>query len=94
MFWKQTPKTIQIYFKAYNETRKTKIQDIWLQGKYFACAISSSLQFDKNKKPQPYPEMPYKEEIEQDLSQDENWLKLQRQRAWSNFNAILCKNKK
>ena len=93
VFWHLTPKTIQVYFKAYRERRKVEIQDIWLQGKYMACAIASTLQFSKQTPP-PYPEMPFKEEDEQELTKDENWRQAQRLKACEQFKAILGKKKK
>lgn len=92
-FWKLTPKTIQIYFKAYRERRKTQIQDLWLQGKYFAHAISSTLQFS-NKQPPPYPEMPFKEDTEKELAQNEEWLKAQRAKAMNHFMTFLSRKNK
>lgn len=58
-----------------------------------ACAIASTLQFSKQKPP-PYPEMPFKEEDEQELAKDPKWLEAQRLRAFNHFMAILGKNKK
>ena len=93
VFWHLTPKTIQIYFKAYNKRRKIQVQDIWLQGNYFRSAIISSLQFSKQKPPE-YPEMPYREELEQELVQDEEWVKKERQKAFNHFSMLLSKHKK
>lgn len=90
VFWHLTPKTIQVYFKAYRERRKVAIQDIWLQGKYMACAIASTLQFSKQKPP-PYPEMPFKDEMEEEMAKDEKWLQAERQRAFNHFYTILNK---
>lgn len=87
-FWELTPKTIQVYFRAYEKKRKIQLQDIWLQGKYFMCAIGSA--FDKKNK---YPEMPYKEEEEKELSNDNEWLERQRVRAMQSFMAILNKKR-
>lgn len=87
-FWELTPKTIQVYFKAYEKRRQMQIQDIWLQGQYFMCAVGAALD-SKNK----YPEMPFKEENEQELAQDEKWLQEQRNRALQTFMAILNKKK-
>ena len=58
-----------------------------------ACAIASTLQFGKQTPPS-YPEMPFKEEEEQELAKDENWLQAQRLKAFEHFKAILGKNKK
>lgn len=93
VFWHLTPKTIQVYFKAYNKRRQIAIQDLWLQGRYFACAIASTLQFGKQKPPE-YPPMPYEEENEKELANDEEWVKAQRARAWQHFVTLLSKNKR
>lgn len=93
VFWHLTPKTIQIYFKAYNKRRQTAIQDLWLQGKYFACAIASTISFSKQRPPE-YPPMPYEEENEKELASDEEWVKAQRARAWQHFVTLLSKNKR
>lgn len=58
-----------------------------------ACAIASTLQFSKQKPP-PYPDMPFKEEEEQELAKDNNWLQAQRLKAFEHFKAILSKNNK
>lgn len=92
VFWHLTPKTIQIYFKAYNKRRQTQIQDLWLQGKYFSCAIASTLQFSKQKPPE-YPEMPYQDEDNEQLAQNEDWVKAQRQIAYDHFVKILSKKR-
>ena len=41
-----------------------------------------------------YPDMPFKEEDEQELAKDENWLQAQRLKAFEHFKAILGRNKK
>lgn len=92
VFWHLTPKTIQIYFKAYNKRQQTQIQDLWLQGKYFACAIASTISFSKQRPPE-YPEMPYQNEDNEQLAQNEDWVKAQRQRAYDNFVRILSKKR-
>lgn len=58
-----------------------------------AYAIASTLQFSKQKPP-PYPEMPFKDEDEQELVKDEEWLQAQRLKAFEHFKAILGRNKK
>lgn len=93
IFWGLTPKTIQVYFRAYNQKRKTIIQDIWLQGSYMRQAIISSLSFS-NKKPPDYPEMPFKDEADENAEQDEEWVKAQRAKVWNYFNSILSRSKK
>lgn len=88
VFWHLTPKTIQVYFKAYNKRRKIAVQDLWLQGKYFACAIASTLQFSKQRPPE-YPEMPYQEEENEELAKDEDWIIKERIKAWESFRCAL-----
>lgn len=92
VFWGLTPKTIQVYFRAYKKKREIAIQDIWLQGSYVRQAIISSLSFsDKN--PPDYPEMPFAENAEEELAQDEKWAEAQRARLYSYFSEILSKHK-
>lgn len=54
-------------------------------------AVASSFQFDKNKKPPEYPKMPFKEEVDELLAQDEKWLKKEREKAYSHFKNILSR---
>lgn len=91
-FWGLTPKTIQVYFRAYQKRRETAIQDIWLQGYYMRWAIASTLSFSE-KKPPDYPDMPFKEQAEEALAHDEEWLQKERIRAWNHFVAILNKKR-
>lgn len=91
-FWQLTPKTIQVYFRAYERREQLATQKLWLQGQYFRWAIASTISFDK--KPADYPEMPFKEEFEKEQANDEEWLKVQRARAWEHFATILSKHKK
>ena len=75
----------------------------WLQGAYFRQALQSSVVIcglaDRqviNKMPK-YPDIPYKDEVEQSKSQNEEWVKMQRQRAFAHFANMLSsmsKNKK
>lgn len=93
VFWHLTPKTIQVYFKAYKKRRQTEVQDLWLQGKYFACAIASTISFSKSRPPE-YPEMPYQDEMEEELANDEEWLDKQRAMVWQHFTTLLGGMKK
>lgn len=86
-FWELTPKTIRIYFKAYEEKQKNKIRDMWQMGSYVACAIASIPTFGR--KAIKYPNMPFENEYKEQLSQDENWVKQERQRAYNHFMIIL-----
>nr|DAK85906.1 MAG TPA: hypothetical protein [Caudoviricetes sp.] len=56
-------------------------------------AIASTLSFSKQKPPE-YPEMPFQEEVDEELAHDEKWLQEQRLRAWNHFVTILSKNKR
>lgn len=38
-----------------------------------------------------YPEMPFKDEMEEEMAKDEKWLQAERQRAFNHFYAILNK---
>lgn len=67
-FWKLTPKTIEIDFKAYKLRQENEMKMIWLQGLYFKTAIQSSVVIcglaDKKiiKQMPKYPEMPKTED--------------------------------
>lgn len=92
IFWRLTPKTIQIYIKAYRKRREIAIQDLWLQGRYFAQAIASTIQLGKQKPP-PYPDMPFNQNEDNEMEQNEDWLKEQRQKAFNHFVMILSKKR-
>lgn len=68
IFWKQTPITIQLYFKADKAKQQRNIQMAWLQGIYVKRALQSTilaaaLADDKVAKNMPkYPECPYNEQ--------------------------------
>lgn len=93
VFWHLTPKTIQVYFKAYEKRRQTEIQDLWLQGRYFACAIASTISFSKSRPPE-YPEMPYQDEMEDELSKNENWVRMMRDARRNQLKRFLETHKK
>lgn len=93
VFWHLTPKTIQVYFKAYEKRRKIEIQDLWLQGRYFACAIASTLSFSKSKPPD-YPEMPYQDEEEQEQKHSDDWMRMMRDARRNQLKRFLETNKK
>lgn len=77
-FWRLTPKTIEVFFKAYKTKAKEQVKMAWLQGKYFQQALASTILVstlaDKklaHKMPE-YPEMPYQtEEMKRELSEQE-----------------------
>ena len=67
----------------------------WLQGAYFKQALQSSVMIcglaDRqviNKMPK-YPDIPYKDEIEKSRAKNEEWVKMQRQRAFAHFANML-----
>ena len=74
-FWSLTPKDLQIDFEAYNQRVKDQQQLAWLQGVYVKKAIESSVLIcglatkEVIRQMQPYPEMPFKEEVEQQLEE-------------------------
>ena len=77
VFWKQTPKTIQIYFEAEEERQKRKIQEMWLLGGYFKQALSSTILVagladkDTHNKIPKYPQCPYQDENERELTEEQ-----------------------
>lgn len=77
-FWKLTPKTIAVFFKAYQEKEKEQIRMAWLQGKYIQQALASTIMVctlaDKKiaKQMNQYPEMPYQtEEMTKEMKEQE-----------------------
>ena len=94
VFWKLTPKTIQVYFRADEAKQKKRVQELWLAGAYVRAANISSFQFDEKRKPPEYPKMPYSEEVEEELVKDEKWLEMQRKRAYNHFASLLTKMSK
>lgn len=91
LFWTLSPRRLKVYFDANEKKRKTHLQDIWLQGKLVRDAILSTVYFGTGQAPE-FPQMPFKDEIEEDLAKDEEWLAIERARAYNNFLKILNKN--
>lgn len=77
IFWKQTPKTILIYFEADKERQKQKAQEAWLLGIYFKQALQSTILIaglaDKNtpSKMPKYPKCPYADNTERVYTEEE-----------------------
>jgi hypothetical protein len=76
-FWKQTPKTIQIYFEADKIRQQRQVQEAWLVGAYVKQALSSTILVaglaDKNtaSKLPKYPKCPYESEQEKVLTDEQ-----------------------
>lgn len=77
IFWKQTPKTIQIYFEADKIKQQKRAQELWLLGAYFKQALSSTILVaglaDKgtaNRMPK-YPKCPYEDKEEMVLTEEQ-----------------------
>ena len=66
VFWTKTPKTIQLYFKAYQQRKEEEGKELeykaWLFGAYTRAAISTSVftagLWDGKHKPDEYPKPP------------------------------------
>jgi hypothetical protein len=77
IFWKQTPKTILIYFEAEEERRKMRMQEIWSVGAIVKSALSSTILAatlaDKNTASHlpKFPECPYKEDRNIELTEEQ-----------------------
>lgn len=76
-FWKQTPKTIQIYFEADKLRQQRRVQEAWLVGSYVKQALASTILVaglaDKttpNRIPK-YPQCPYQETTERVLTEEQ-----------------------
>ena len=77
IFWKQTPKTIQIYFEADKIRQQQRVQEAWLIGLFVKQALSSTILVaglaDKstpNHIPK-YPKCPYEPETERELTEEQ-----------------------
>lgn len=76
-FWKQTPKTIQIYFEADQLKQQRQVQHAWLVGAFVKQALSSTILVaglaDKNtaNKLPKYPKCPYEDEYERVLTDEQ-----------------------
>lgn len=74
-FWRDDPKLVKPYRKAWEIQRERANHDAWLQGMYFyeaLCDVSPLLHAfaQKGTRPHPYPTKPYgKEEEEQKIAQ-------------------------
>ena len=89
-YWYGEPQLVKYYYEAYNYRRKEKNQELWLQGLYFAHAISSN--FSKKDK---YPKEPLdiypKTAEEKRIEQENNRKKVidyftNLQQRWNNGN--------
>ena len=61
-FWKEDPNLFWAYRFSYNNKRKEKEHDIWLQGGYFLDAVSVALSNAFSKTKIQYPKVPYGQE--------------------------------
>lgn len=69
---------------------------LWLQGAYIRMALASTpviMGMSKGSLPK-YPKMPYAEDTEEKLSQNEEWLQKERQKAFDGFVRLLTNCKK
>ena len=64
---------------------------MWYLGAYFRRALMSTPVIMGSGKTVDYPEMPFKDEMEEEMAKDEKWLQAERQRAFNHFYAILNK---
>lgn len=77
IFWKQTPKTILIYFEADKERQQRRMQEIWLMGAYFKQALASTILVaglaDKNTSSRmpKYPQCPYEKAEEREWTEEQ-----------------------
>ena len=90
VFWKKTPKSLGIYFKAYQKQKEDEAkrwsQQAWEMGMYVKAAISTSIfvagLYDGKHKPPEYPECPHTK-LENNLSEkNEQWVKNERLRCY------------
>mgnify|MGYP007098933798 FL=1 len=94
-FWTLTPKTIQVFFKAYNMKRQEEIKMAWIQGRYFQQALASTVLVsalaDRNvvRHMAEYPEMPTFEngkiaELDEDYQRTKVVMQLEKWMAHNN----------
>lgn len=99
-FWKLTPQEIQIDYEAYKRREQKRAQERWEMGAYIKAAINSSIfacvLADKGtpNKLSPYPEMPFKDETEQnnDTSMTEKQIEAERLKAYIFFQNLKKQN--
>ena len=100
VFWKQTPRTLAIYFKAYNLKQEREFkrwsQQSWEIGLRVKQALDTSVLavglWDGKHKPSEYPKCPYIEIENNPSEMTEEQIKAERLRAY-NFLKSLGKHK-
>lgn len=91
-YWFGDPSMIYAFQEAYTMRQKTRIQELWMQGQYFGCAIQSTISFKEGTRPK-YPEMPFSKEVEEEMAHDEEWVKKEREKAFNHFAMILSRKR-
>lgn len=96
VFWEKTPKTIQVYFKAYEKQKewaaKEWRQKMWVMGKYVKNAIETSvfaagLYDGKHSLPE-YPEFPQFEDENNPSDMSEERKEIEKQRLIKFLNGL------
>ena len=96
VFWKQTPKTLQLYVKAYNQRReaedKRMLQMLWKMGDYMRVAMSSIVVpiglVDNINNLQKYPECPFAKDENNSNEMSEQQIQNERLRCYMFFKSF------
>lgn len=96
VFWKQSPKSIKLYFKAYQMAKerewKETEQKAWLMGVYVKQAIATSVfaagLYDGKHKLPDYPQCPHTNFENNSNEMSEKELEAQRLRAYAYFKSF------
>jgi hypothetical protein len=96
VFWKQTPKTLQLYVEAYNQRReaedKRMLQMLWKMGDYIRVAMSSIVVpvgfIDSINNLQKYPECPFNKDENNANEMSEQQIQNERLRCYMFFKAF------
>lgn len=96
VFWKKTPKTLEIYFKAYakkqEREQKRWSQQMWEMGIYVKWAIQTSVfpagLYDGKHKLPDYPKCPYLEDENKPDGHDKQWVENERLRCYAYFKSF------
>lgn len=90
VFWKKTPRTLQVYFKAQNKKDERAVQMMWKMGDYIRTVLQTTpviLGFANGKLPD-YPDCPNFEVENNPKELNEQWVQNERLRAYAFFKSL------
>ena len=96
VFWKKTPKSLAIYFKAYRKRKEDEAkrwsQQAWEMGMYVKAAIATTVVpaglYDGKHRLSDYPQCPHIKVENNPDEQDEQWVKNERLRCYAYFKSF------